>query len=142
MYVCIYLHFRVLPLFLPTFQNQKSSESLCNFDPDATPDLDMASLHESTPGQQTQGRGLSTLDETLDVMNVTEDIPVGTQVCLEPSQGETCSEALATAGNTLLLLDSPSEPSQRSRKHYSTSLPLHSGMDEEEESSELLQVKF
>lgn len=123
-----------------TFQGQKKLESQSNSDPDTTQDLDQSSLHESPPGQQTQERD-SGADETVDILNITEDIPVGTQVCQEPSQGETCSEALATAGNTLQLLDTPSEPSQRGRKRYSTSMFLHSGVDKDEASSELM-VRF
>lgn len=138
-------------VYLPTFQSLQSSKSLGDFDLDVTPDLDVASLQESVSELHNRERGGSlnnTLDETLDIMTFTQDVPVGTQAvhltsepCLETSQCETYSEALATAGNTLLLLDSPPEPSQKAKKRYSASMPLHSGMDVEEGSAELL-VRF
>lgn len=134
---------------LSTFQTSISSQSLGDFDLDVTPDLDVASLQESDRILKNQERKESlsnTLDETLDVMSFTQDVTVGTQAvqlssepCLEPSQTDTYSEALATAGNTLLLLDSSQEPSQKTKNRYSASMPLHSGMDVEDGSLELVR---
>ncbi|XP_050690732.1 uncharacterized protein LOC126982597 [Eriocheir sinensis] len=131
-----------------TSQTQQTSESLGDFDPDETPDLDVASLQESVAVLKSQeGRESlnNTLDDTLDIMSITQDITVGTQAvklssepCPQLSQSDTYSEALATAGNTFHLLDSPPESSQKAQNHYSASMPLHSGMDVEEGSAELL----
>lgn len=144
----MYTYMNPLCIYVFAFQTQQTSESLGDFDPDVTPDLDVASLQESVAALKSQEERDSlnnTLDESLDIMSFSQDVTVGTQAvklsleaCPQPSQSDTYSEALATAGNTLLLLDSPPEPSQKTGSRHSASVPLHSGMDVEEGSAELL----
>ncbi|XP_063850758.1 uncharacterized protein LOC135094521 isoform X1 [Scylla paramamosain] len=129
-----------------TSQTPQSSKSAANADPDATPDLDLSSIQESSMGpkfrQKTESLNNS-LDETVDIVSLSQDVTVGTQNNLpssrpsfESSQNSTPSEALATAGNTVQMLES-----QKTQEHLPTTMPLHSGMDVEEGSSELVELQ-
>lgn len=94
-------------------------------------------------GQKSRQKAES-LDETVDIVSLTQDVTVGTQNHLlsprpsfEPSQNSILSEALATAGNTVQMLESP-RGSEKTQELLPTTVPLHSGMDVEEGSSELV----
>ena len=118
---------------------------MADLDLDVTPDLDMSLNQDSSIGQKSRCK-MESFNNSLDsvnIMSLTQDVTVGTQnpqlssnPFLKGSQNDTPSEALTTSVNTVLL-DSP-PTSQKTQKYSSVSVPLHSGMDVEEESSELL----
>ncbi|XP_045129425.1 uncharacterized protein LOC123515077 [Portunus trituberculatus] len=133
-----------------TSQTSQSSKSGANADTDATPDLDLSSVQESSMEQKSRQKTESvnnSLDETVDIVSLTQDVTVGTQNILlssrpsvELSQNSSPSEALATAGNTMQMLESLNG-SQKIQELLPTSMPLHSGMDVEEGSSELVELQ-
>ncbi|KAK8736905.1 hypothetical protein OTU49_004715, partial [Cherax quadricarinatus] len=106
-----------------TAQTPNSMQSNADFDDDATPDLHISSLLKSLTCSRTAESVeliTSSLDETLDILNDTQDVTVGTQIMpmvidngLEVIDSEksdhiqeTVSETMATAGDTMATFES------------------------------------